>query len=210
MIEIDAVLRDMAPYAPGAPEPVMLHHARTAAIEFLRRVQIWRDSDTFDIEPGDHGIICAPDYAQVHRFTSVTFNGQPLEPVSYAAFNELVRPQSSDPSEPYIESIPRWYTQAAPNTIKVGPEGRGTLTVKTVLIPTEEADVLPSFVMEQYRRDIAAGGLATLLMLPGQPFTNPELANINAARFNQRMTELFSLSLKGQQRAPVRTRARYL
>ncbi|MBB76629.1 MAG: hypothetical protein CMJ75_19150 [Planctomycetaceae bacterium] len=205
MTPIDEVLRDMAPYAPGAPEPVMVLHARNAAIDFLRRVQIWRDHDEFDIEPGDLGAVCAPDYARVHRFTSVTFNDKPLEPVSFEAFERLIPEWRST-----ADAVPRWYSQSEPNTIVVAPQGTGTLAVGTILVPSDEADVLPDFLMEQYRRDIAHGGLASLLMLPGQPFTNPELAAAHGMRFAKRLDELFSLSVQGQQRAPMRTRARFM
>ncbi|MNZ92974.1 hypothetical protein D3C78_1120230 [compost metagenome] len=89
------------------------------------------------------------------------------------------------------------------------PKTTGTLKLSTFLRPSEDADQLPDFIAQLYRQVIADGALAEILMLPGQPFTAPDRAQFYSMRFEAKLGELSSRTIKGQQRAPARTRAQF-
>ena len=81
--------------------------------------------------------------------------------------------------------------------------------ISLFLKPSQETDILPDFLVSHMARNIADGALATLLLLPNQPFTNPQMAMAFEAKFQASLDKNFDFNLRGQQRARKRTRANY-
>ena len=200
------------PYAPAAPWPTVMAQLRRSVIEFCERTRIWRHVLNVTIEANDE-IVVAPQYAAVHDWDSARFNDDiDLTPIH---FTDVTR---------WAETgKPRWITQVTPNTVRVVPFEAGTLELSVFLKPIEghamtappgeypidSYDLVPKFLLTNYGEVIAAGALARILMLPGQEYSNPAMAQTFAARFDRAASKDFGAHLKGQQRAPVRTKSHF-
>ena len=55
------------------------------------------------------------------------------------------------------------------------------IRLRVVLEPTRDATALPDHVLDLYGETIANGTIASLMLLPGQPFSNPQMAGVMAA-----------------------------
>ena len=200
------------PHAPGVPEPVAEFNLRLAAIEFCERTRCWRHILTRTIN-GQINNLIAPAYAAIHEFEHASWNGEPLQPVQFSdvAQEDMTADQGQ----------PKYITQVAPDSVMLYPPvTTGTLTVSVFLKarggqefggnpddPLEDAyNVVPKFLHAQHGEPIAYGALARILAIPQQQFTDPKMAAHYADRFRAAMDAKFSANMRGQQRAPRRTR----
>lgn len=206
MTNLEDFLTKVLPFAPGCPEPTALEHIRNAAIEFCEETKLWRFDDTF--EAGDEpNIVCAPQGAVIHQIERCDFNGRKLDPAGIGWLDEHMPDWRSD--ERTSVGAPSYFTQVCPDTVRVVPHQAGRLKVWLRLKPAEDAEQLPDFIASQHRNLIGWGALAGLLMLPGQPFSDPNRATYFQARFDQALGRKTRLQSTGQQRAPIRTKATF-
>lgn len=201
MIELEAFLPLVLPYAPACTDPLAEHHVRVAATTLCKRTRAWRETDCFMSSGEPIEAVCIPPYANLHEIEDVWFNGKPLSRKSYgdAQGNACVTESGS----------PRAVTQIAPDTLRLTPPGRGEMKLSLFLKPDPQADMLPRFLFDHFGQEIAAGALAEILLLPNQTWTNPQLAVIMNARFEAALDRNFAFNIRGQQRAPARTKPSY-
>lgn len=204
MKPIDDLLPLILPRAPGCPEPIALDAIRQAAIEFCERTKLWRDTDQFYAD--EFGDIMAPAQSVIHHIEEARFDGHRLEPIAVQELNARYpdydwKTQTGDQ--------PKFVTQLHPDTVKIVPAWTGYLELTLLLKPSNDAQEIPNFIIDQYARTIADGALAEILMIPGAPYTNPQGGAMYSQRFQQRLDALQAMSIKGQQRAPIRTTPSY-
>lgn len=204
MIELDVFLPKILPYVPGCPEPTAFAGIIKAAQEFCERTRLWRDEDQFTVTPTSCNVVCAPEGADLYEIESAYLDGCKLEPISLADLDSL-HPRWRE----YDAGQGRWITQIEHGTLIVVPKCQGALKLSTFLRPADDADQLPDFIAKLYSKCIADGALAEILMLPGQPFSDPSRAQFFSTRFEAKLSELTNRTIKGQQRAPTRVRAQY-
>ena len=204
MKPIDDFLPLILPRAPGCPEPIAFDAIRQAAIEFCERTRIWRDTDQFMAD--EFGDIFAPAQSVVYQIEDARFDGRRLTPIGVQDLNGMY--PDCDWTTKTGEQ-PQYVTQLHPDTIKVVPSMSGMVTLTMLLKPTNNAQELPDFIFDQYARTIADGALAEILMIPGQPYTNPQGGAMYSQRFQQRLDSLQVQGLKGQQCAPIHTKASF-
>jgi hypothetical protein len=203
MIDLDVFMPHILPYAPGCPEPTAFSNIIKAAQTFSERTRLWRDRDQFSVTPTSCNVVCAPSGAELFEIESARFNGCRLEPISLSdldAKHPTWRQMSAGEA--------RWITQVEPGSVLLVPTCTGTLDLSTILRPTNDAEQLPD-LFSQYTQVIANGALAEILMLPAQSFSDPQSAQFYAMRFDNRISELSNRTIQGQQRAPVRSRAKF-
>ena len=70
----------------------------------------------------------------------------------------------------------------------------------------DDLNMLPDFMLVQHAETIARGALARILAIPGQTYTDMARAGAYAADFRDRMDTRFNTGLRGQQRAPARSK----
>lgn len=203
MRQIEDLLQFVLPYAPGCAEPTAVQHLIMAATTFCERTRCWRHVDTFTTNDDCHQIMAVPGQALLHEIQWAKFNEKDLEPVVPKSDN-----YHTNTDDTYSE--PRYITQVNPTCISIEPHAEGELTVSMYLKPAHTADMLPDFMISHYGYDLAHGALSTLLLIPNQPFTNPQMAIAFDVKFNQALDKNFDLNLRGQQRARKRTRGSYL
>ncbi|WP_296763705.1 hypothetical protein [Sediminimonas sp.] len=201
-------------YAASAPWPSMMAQLRRAAIEFCERTRCWRHVVSMPITDQD-SIVVAPFYAAIHEFETAEFDGEPLTPLQFTDGQGMMDETGAPP---------RYITQKAPNTVRLLPFAAGKLDLTLFLKPVEghaiysesgeypadDYDQVPRFLYTNHAETIAAGALVRILTMPGQDFTNPQLATMFNERFESACNSHFGHSIRGQQRAPVRTRGHYV
>lgn len=211
--KLSALLPLILPHARECPEPYALQCARLAAIEFCERTRCWRHVTSVAMTE-NHTAVVAPQYSTIHEFEEVTFDGNQLTPTQFtdAEPEEMLGIASAD--------APRWVTQIAPGEIAVYPFRAGTLRIAAFLKPRhgqlfgtdptdplfDAYDVIPEFLFIQHASALAAGALMNIMVTPDEPFTNFKLATAYAAKFNGACDASFSSSMRGQQRARLRTK----
>lgn len=204
MTDLDVFLPRILPYAPGCPEPTAFAAIILAAQQFCERTRLWRDEDQFNITPSSCNVVCVPEGAVLFEIEHALLDGRPLEPISVGDLD-----RDTPDWRTREASGGRWITQTEPGAVLVVPKCSGSLLLTTTLKPAEEADQLPDFLAREHRQVIADGALAEILMTPNQPFTAPDRAQFYAMRFENRLGQLSTASIKGQQRAPTRTRPQF-
>lgn len=201
MKDLDDFYPQILPWAPGCPEPTVRNAIVQACITFCERTRLWRAEDSFGVTADLNTFVCVPSTAQLIEIEQATFNDEPLDPIALRELNYRIPQWRTDTS-----TQPRYVTQVAPDTVQVVPTATGTLKLYMTLKPADEAEQVPDFLVDKHRRLIAAGALTDILMLPGQPFTNPDLAAAYNGRWQSRLDSLFNQNIKGQQRAKARVR----
>jgi hypothetical protein len=135
----------------------------------------------------------------------VRFNDLPLEPRTVAWLDERM-PGWRDGT---VTGQPQFLTQIDLNTIRLVPGMAGTVKISAWLKPSQDCLDLPDFLADQYREVIAHGALGRILMMPNQPYTNGDLGAGFLANFQQKLVGLSGKGIAGQQRARVRTKAKF-
>lgn len=205
MIDLDVFVPNVLPYAPGCAEPTAFTALIHAAQTFCERTRLWRGADTIALTPISGNVVTAPVGADLFEIEQAALDGCPLEPIAQADLNRKY-PHWRDMDA----GQGRWITQIDLGSVLVVPKCTGSLTLSTFLRPAEDAEQLPDFLPQLYRQCIADGALAEILMLPGQPFTDPATAQFYAQRFEAKLCELATRTIKGQQRAPARVRSQFM
>jgi len=201
------------PYAPTAPEPLVIQHLRLAAREFCKDTRCWREVITTEVtaNPVQPEATCA---ANILAVQSAALNGRDLTPVP---FDEVEL-------DTYLTATGRasMFTQDGNDDFILLPFEAGTLVMSVYLAPpsgprviarepaSEPQNQVPAFLFNEHAEAIAHGALSRLLSVPGQEYTNGGLAAFFLAKFDAAKAEVSTQSIKGKQRAPIRTRARWM
>lgn len=199
MRDIEDLFSKVRPFAPGCAEPTMVEHIRNAAITLCERTRCWRFTDTFETVGDEVDIICVPPMASLFEIEEARFDDRRLE-------------RSAPQADMMMADLgqPQFLTQFSPNSVSLQPRGKGTLWISMFLKPSQNADLLPDIIMDQFATAVGDGALSTLLLLPNEPFSNPQLAMLSMQKFDSVLDRNFAYNKRGQQRAPVRTRANFL
>lgn len=192
-------LPHVLPQAMSCPDPVAVKYLREAAQEFCTRTRIWREEDTFPTVADEVEVVCVPPYAALHEIDEARFDNRRLEPKRY----DEVFGRAPAGAEPI------YITQAGPDRVSLVPPGNGMLSICMFLKPAEDADLVPDMLFDHHARAIGWGALREVLMLPNQPFSDPQKAMMFGARFEQHINRHFAANIVGQHRARGRAHARY-
>lgn len=214
---LGAFLPLVLPHLTAAPRPLVELSLRQAAIEFCERTKAWRHIITTAVT-AQTATPVAPNYCAIHQIESATLDGQHLTPVSYTEIlsDDLTGEQDQGP--------PQYITQSTPNEVQIYPFAPGTLRLSVILKPragqlfgTDAADplhdaynVVPEFMLTQHGETIAYGALARMFIVPNEAWTDGNRANFYRAEFEKRTIESQDVSIRGQHRAPIRTKPSWM
>lgn len=199
MKDIEDLMPKVAQFAPGLPEPTAIEHIRDAAIILCKRTRCWRELLESQTTGALNALPTMPVGADLFEIESAYFDDQELERVGFShdmLFHDV--------------GIPHSISQASPNTVLLEPGGVGTLKLSAYLKPSQNTDQLPDFMFDQFHDALVSGALSTILLLPNQPFSSPQLAMAFGGQFNSILDRNFAFNVRGQQRAPVRTKASFM
>ena len=201
-------------YAADAPWPIVSAALRRSAIEFCERTKCWRATLPMDITRQDEAILL-PIYATVDEIEAARFNGDTdLAPIPYVE-------SSKWPSVGH----PRFITQQNADTVRILPFEAGSLELDVLLKPIEghafapvpgsgypqdQHDVVPKLLYTGHAEAIAAGALKRVLIVPGQTYSNPDLAAYFGSVFEAAANNHFADCVTGQQQAPIRSKPSFM
>jgi hypothetical protein len=207
MRDLDDFLPLVQPFVAAAPEPTIFRHLRDAATRFCERTRLWRDCDTITTTGVDAEPISVPLDATLYEIARCFLDGRRLDPTS---LDDLADERPTWRTDEVGCGGARWFVCPQPGTVQAAPRSSGTLRVETILKPSRDARTLPDFLFDLYGREIAAGAAARTLLMPDTAYANPSLGAALETDFTVALDRLTGAGLRGQQRAPVRTRARFV
>lgn len=210
-------------FAPAVPEPVAEQMIRLAAVEFCERTRCWRHMVTRRVIgmeeecAAPQAIRIFPPYATIFEFEFAYFNGQKLDPMQFSDID------IQSPDEEQITGHPRNITQTEPGQVMLlpRPDASGSLNLSLFLKPLsmddwegspydsgedDDLNVLPDFLMTQHGEAIQFGALARILAIPGQSYTDLARAEFYRLSFAAKLDSGFQMNLRGQHRAPPRSK----
>lgn len=185
------------PQVTGCSSLMAEQKVRLACRTFCTRTRVWRATDTVAVLAGvATPAIVVPAESTLYEVERVWFEGREIPAEAYTARN----PGHTD-SLVVAMKLPDQLVLKAPQD--------GTFEISTILQPSIDAAEVPDFLFEKFGESIAAGALADLLSMAGVAWANPQAAMIQAAKFEDALNEHTGFNVRGQQRAPLRTRVRY-
>lgn len=191
------------PYAMGCPVPTMEHHVRLAAIDFCRRTGVMvKALDAVQTDGLSNEVSPLPDAGlQIVRLLSVSVDGVQFRSVSATHGLDLL---DNDNTGEF--AFTRDNATVFINPLQISGLD---VDVEAMLAPSLSATALPDELLA-YVPDIAHGAIASLLMVPGQDFTNPDYAARSLDTFLKRAGTVAAMSSRGRTTAKMRSFATFL
>jgi hypothetical protein len=172
-MNLDAFKPFVATEVIGCPDPLISQSLLMACAEFLRASMGW----TVTLSPialvdGQRDYqVPVPLDANLVAVRDVWVGARRLDAAPMATLRAYLIEESSEPT---------FYNMAADRgTLSVYPMPNGvtsqTLVLRVAYTPMPSASELPDFVWQNYLDVVASGAKARLMMMPGVPWTNPQL-----------------------------------
>lgn len=206
------------PSVPGCSLPLIVQHARIAAIQSCERTLAWRyEQPVFSLTPGQYVYdYNKPADTEVHAVLHVALNeNEALIPITLDKATELypgwVRASTTSQDIADNGGQPRFITQVHPSQYNVlpPPNADKTYTLRMIyaLKPSRDASEMDEGAMNQLEEAIVSKTLQELLVLPGAAWADRELAAYHAKQFIARISEYRAQANLGRMRASLTARA---
>lgn len=209
MVSTSTLFPLIAPFAPTCPDFIIAQQARFAAIEFCERSRAWRHVTTVAVTSREFTPV-VPDTAAIHE----------IEFAEWGDHQSKLTPVQFSTIKGDLEGQPRYVTQVNPHAVTVSPFEEGTMRISMFLKPLSSTsygdnaadpledrfNVIPDFLVSIHGNTLAAGTLSKILSIPDEPWTNPAEAQRYWLIFQERLNGSFRANMRGQQRAPIRTK----
>ena len=201
--------RDFAPYVqpecPGLPLFQCDMAVREAAISLFSRADLFRaDPEVIKVQPGTNEYeLSAPTGAEPNRVIELHHNGRPL--VKCASETEIY--SILDRSQP---STPTHYYQRDNEAIILAPAPAAALELRLFmsLKPSASSVSIPDNIGREYRKLIAAGAKAHLMLMSAQGWSNPQLGQMNHQLFERGVSAAIRRVKMGFSGAPLTVQRR--
>lgn len=198
----------LTPFAQSVPDPVAMFYLRQAAIDFCTRTRAWREIEEMEVESGEVEFMQNYAYASLHEIECVHFRDAntarwyKLEPKPYKDIDlNLLSDDQSNGARPF------YFTQNAPGTLTILPKALGVVRVSMFLKPSPFTTSVPEWLTDKFPMALVDGALSYILMIPDQPYTNPSFGALKAQQFFAACDANAAYNIRGEQRAPARTKA---
>lgn len=209
MIPFTNWLPDVLPEAPNCPRVTAINAIRQAVITFCQHSRFWRhDMDPMTTVAGVRLYeLDTPVQTRVVAVRALQLDSQPLTEFNVDALDK------EDAGWRSRQGLPARYSFQDPMTVLLDtiPLAAGVLSATLALKPEQSAAGCDDILYEEYRDAIAAGALARLLMMPGKPWTDPNVASLKQTVF---MSHADAAKVRADQafasRARRRVRPHYL
>lgn len=191
-------------HAQGCADIVAINYLRNSAITFCNATQvITEELDAETIDSGTPEVELSPSgRSEVVSIISAYRDGYPLDPISdqelrikYGNWKNMTGTVSHYTSKNNIIRL-----------FKI-PDSSIELVVTVAIRPTLTATTVDDALMNEWKSAIVSGALAEILMLPGMPFTQPQLADVHRSRFKDWIVSAQGKAVKQTHYAPLRTRS---
>lgn len=197
---------------PGVADIAAMGAISSAAIEFCERslalvrehdpISVRANVSDYDLSPPTQHLVC--------RVMKAWYRTRVLVPTA---------PDDMDDPGPYNPaqssgSTPTHFIQKDERTISLwrvpGADEANAVTLRVALKPTRAATSVDDVLFEDYVEVIASGAKASLQIVPGKTYSNPQMAAINQGAFTAGINAAMVKANKGHTRANLSVRMRRL
>ncbi len=195
-------LPEIAMYCPGCPDIVMENAVRNAAILFCNLTSYVMETLDDQIVPAGTAILDTTLSAgeEVVNVVFAYVDGNPIEPVS----EEWLQLHCGNWRT--LTGTPRKFvTMDGDETLFPIPISDVVVSLRVAKRPTRTASALADVIYSEWRDAIVSEALSNLLLIPNQPFSNPQLAMVHDAKSNDWQIGAQAKSYKLTSNAPLRT-----
>lgn len=209
MMDIDELLPEVLTHAHKCPEPLAIRYLRDAARDFCQQSRIWRTTDTIPVSAPDYEGVCTIQDAAIVLIESAHMGETALQPLTLRQLDQLNRGWATETNLDDAGNelgTARYITQLRPGSITLYPRQIGTITARLILKPSRTAMQIPDFLVEDYGREIAAGALGDILLVPGTEYVNPQLGAFHKGSFEDAKRIAGRVAARGQTNAPIRSK----
>ncbi len=210
MISLETLMPRVLQYAPNCPEPAVLLHMVDAARTVCERTAAWQEELVLTVTtPARVDLTEGLDddwSAEIIDVLSAALDDYPLEPQTVADLDAMY-PAWNRTTDTGTAS---YFTQLEMDTLSLVPRQEGELKARVSLKPALTADEIPDILYRKYGLLIAKGAAGEVLGIPNTEYANPALAGVLRSEFANALPSAARKARKGQQRAPLRTKPRFL
>lgn len=208
MAALDSFLPRVYLLCPGVPRELAERELLRCARAFCQKTQLLRRTLAVAAEAGEAVVtLPAAEGLGVVQVRGVEIVGLGyLEPVLESALDAGPAGWADE------TGMPRRFFCPEPDRIRVLPTPAApmVLRVTAVVAPTLAATSLPDRLLEDYGAAMEAGTAAALLLLPGQPWSNPEAAAAESALYHDGVGRALQRVANGHGVGAARVRPRRL
>ncbi len=166
----------------GAPEPVMAMAVKNACIEFCEKsLVLIRDHDPVTVATGivDYDLEPPTGYIVV-KIMNAWLENNKLTPMTPSVVREAALYNRNFSSYVEAPTTPQYYLQKDERTVTLwgvpGDDYFSGLTMRVALKPTRASTTVDSVILEDHAESIAQGAMFRLMVSPGRPYSNPQMA----------------------------------
>lgn len=205
MQDIDRFLPDLRTYAASCPDPTAYRFLRQAARLLCQKTRLWKEWDTITVSKPDDEVLTTIRDAEIVDIETARLGTLDLDPKTPAWLDE----HSPGWAQDTTVGSGRFITQIVPDRIALYPRATGALVLRLVLKPSREATQFPDFLLDHHSDLLGIGAAGNAMLVPNKDYSNPTLGMALRGQFEDGVAGLVSAALKGQQRAPRRTKGSF-
>jgi hypothetical protein len=185
-MQLDAFFPFVLTEVIGCPDPTVRAITGLVVSEFCQKTLAWTEEQ--DLVPLVNGVIDyeldTPSQAYVVTIRDVWLGGRRLQPKSMAQVQDSLPDwQTSASSDPifYNQSADRGSIRVFPIPANVTTQA---LRIRAAFAPNIASSSAPDFLGQRYMDVIASGIKARLMLMPGAPWSNPEVGGIYRQKYD--------------------------
>lgn len=177
---------ELLPHLPGCPNMLVDHELRRAAQQFFKETRAWKDDLALIAVSANQSlvpVVFADPGQELVRVEHATYDGITL---GVTTTQELDAEHSDDWT--LHTGTPSNIYQVTPGVVRLYPipvsNSVTGLKLRVAIRPSDAATGLADEMAVKYRDDITAGAKSRLMLYPNKPWTNADLAVLNAGAFS--------------------------
>ena len=179
-MKLDVYLERIRPYAKGCPDQVIKNYLIVTLRDICHRANLWRYHDKLYMVKG------------IKDYTLTTPANTEIATVQNIQREDGSRLQSRDLLPPYIsKGTPYYYRHFETTALSVAPipDKDQMHDIELTLMPAFSATEVPDDVGNLTIEFACWGVLADLQMMPDEPWTNPQLSEVNRQKYERELNK---------------------
>jgi hypothetical protein len=181
----------LLPETPGVPDALAEQAIMRAAHEFCTESGVWNEiqDPVSVIDNVNEYDLDKPTGSVIVTIKSIWMVNRELVPVTMERLQELIPNwQEAKGSDPAYYNCPNDWSVVRIYPIPYGAN-KAKMTIRAIYAPAQFGSTLPQFLVDKHLDDLLAGAKARLMQMPGKAWSNPQLAMLNQAAFNDGITK---------------------
>ena len=203
------------PEVAGCPEITAIQSIRDSVIQFCELSlihQVDHDPISVTAKISDYDIETPITYCRVLKIMKAFYKGKELEPASPDEVTDPAVYNTNIGGYVPSYSTPTSFFQKDTATLTLMPipdqSLASAITMRIALVPTRNSSGCEDFIFEQWVEPIAAGAVARLQISSGRPYSNPQAARDNQARFMSGVNIARARAVRGFNRSSLQVQFR--